>query len=212
MRSLVCWLSSPVVANLAAIFTAVGTVSVAALALFGHAITGPRLRLALARAQGNFYRRANAKNSVYYHIEVRNRPWFSKTTAEQVRVSVTGICRRGPDGKFSTLEPVVFSAQLFWAPSEMREPFRAVTKREVADFGFLVEDGNEFRLNTIWSSYSRSGVMAGEAMRVEVTATGSNIYSAKKLFLEVAWDGTWSNDLDELRRHLVVKPVDKLRD
>jgi hypothetical protein len=46
-------------------------------------------------------------------------------------------------------------------------------------------------------------------MRVEVQAIADNAES-KSLFLEIAWDGVWSEDTVAMRAHLVVKVVESV--
>ena len=49
-------------------------------------------------------------------------------------------------------------------------------------------------------------ITAGEAMRVTLVASAHN-GNSEPLVLEVSWDGRWSAELDEMQRHLVIKPV-----
>jgi len=42
---------------------------------------------------------------------------------------------------------------------------------------------------------------------VEVVAVADNGQS-KPIRIEVAWDGNWSDDTEEMSRHLVVKEID----
>ena len=52
----------------------------------------------------------------------------------------------------------------------------------------------------------RGFILGGEAMRVTVVASAHNGRS-EPLVVEVSWDGTWSADLEEMRRHLVIKEM-----
>jgi ubiquinone biosynthesis protein Coq4 len=48
-------------------------------------------------------------------------------------------------------------------------------------------------------------------MRVEIQVLADNAVS-KAILLEIAWDGQWTDDIFEMRRHLIVKPVSSMAD
>ena len=198
----------------AAWFTAVGTVAVAVMAIWGDwvraRIAGPRLRLSLRQEGFPTPRTDGVKswNALYYHVEVSNARGWSPANA--VRVLVVGLARRVPDGTFIA-EPLITRFQLTWAFPEFHELFPTITDgTETCDLGYL--DGpaaQQFRLST----YIRPATFPGyvdrnDAVRVTLVASAHNGQS-NQLIVEVSWDGIWQEG--EMRKHLVVKDVSPQR-
>jgi len=202
-------MDSPTVETLAGVFTAIGTVAVAILAIWGDSVrawvAGPRIEVSLRDARGDLNVRADGKKTIYYHVSVRNRRTWSP--AKAVRVLVEAVAKRRPDGTFFP-EPVIASLQLTWAFPGFHELFPTITTAiETCDFGYVLEDSGRFELSTYVIPNNFGGYIArGEAMRVRLIASAHNGHS-KPLLLEVSWDGEWSTDLQEMQRHLVIKEV-----
>src|SRR2546425_6370564 len=97
--------------NSAAVFTAIGTVAVAVLAIWGDwfkaRLAGPRIRLALRDARGDLTVRANGKKTIYYHVTVTNQRTWSP--AKAVRILVAGVFQNKaprPHFSFSRIFPL----------------------------------------------------------------------------------------------------------
>jgi hypothetical protein len=196
------------VQTLAQVFAAIGTVAVAILAIWGEKVralvAGPKLRLSLRDSRGNLTVRANGRRTVYYHILVRNERTWSPATS--VRITVTSIEKRRPDGTYF-LETVVAPLQLTWAYAEVHELLPTIVESDTCDLGFLDEDANRFTLPLyVTPNNFRGYVGPNEAMRVHIVGSGYNV-STDPLVLQVSWDGVWSSDMDELQRHLVIQEV-----
>lgn len=192
----------------AAAFTAIGTVAVAVVAIWGNWIrarlAGPRIRIALRDARGDLTARNDGTREIYYHLVVRNRRHWSP--ADAVRVLVVGLAKRRPDGSYLA-EPLVAPLQLTWAFPTFHELFPTIADSDICDFGAIDEHSGRFRLSTyITPNNFRGYVVAGEAMRVTLVASAHNGKS-EPLVVEVSWDGSWSPELDEMQRHLVIKGV-----
>jgi len=56
----------------------------------------------------------------------------------------------------------------------------------------------------------RGRVERNECVRLEIVATGQNIFSLKPAVFEVSWDGEWTENQEEMRRHLVIREVPSL--
>ena len=193
----------------AAWLTAVGTLAVAILAIWGDwirdRVAGPKLELALRNDHGDLNPRNDGTREIYYHIAVNNRRRWSPASA--VRLLVVGLARRRPDGSYLA-EPLVTPLQLTWAFPTFHELFPTVAVSDTCDFGAVDESSGRFRLSTyIFPNNFRGFIEGGEAMRVTVVAEAHNGRS-EPLVLEVSWDGQWFPDLDEMRRHLVIRPID----
>jgi hypothetical protein len=194
--------------NIAAVFTAIGTVAVAVLAIWGSwvrdRVAGPKLRVSLLNSHGNLTVQNDGKRAIYYHLSVVNeRRW---STAEKVRVLVTGIAKRRPDGSFAA-ESLTAPLQLTWAYSEFHEQFPTIGTPDTCDFGYLLESDGTLKLSTYITPNNFQGfIVKDEAIRVTVIAAAHNGES-KPIVVEVHWDGQWSTDLSEMQRHLVIKQL-----
>jgi hypothetical protein len=194
---------------LAVAFTAIGTVAVAVLAIWGDKvrdwIAGPKLQLALRDAHGDLNTRGNGTRTIYYHLTVTNqRSW---SPAKAVRILVVGVSKRRPDGTYFP-EAVIAPLQLTWAFPEFHELFPTIATSDTCDLGHLDEGAGRFALSTyITPNNFRGHVASGEAMRVQIIASAHNFHSARTLVIEVSWDGQWSIDREEMQRHLVITDV-----
>src|SRR5580698_2738605 len=98
-----------IVEVVAAVFTAIGTVSVAVFAIWGNffrlKLAGPQLGLTLNNPRGDLTPRANQTLAYFFHLKAQNRRLWS--AAFSVRVQLVRIARRRPDGSF-LIEPLVY--------------------------------------------------------------------------------------------------------
>ena len=200
--------------TLASLFAAIGTVAVAILAIWGDRVRdyllGPRLALALVNESGDLTQRANGARVYYFHLRVTN--GNRRLPAQGVRVVVQGISKRAPSGAF-VQQPLVYPLQLVWTPMEPGEIERTVVQNSTCDFGFLDETGNQraFQLAiALLPNNVRGHVGRDECVRFEVVATGQNVFSLKPTVVEVSWDGQWTENQEEMKRHLVIRPVSSL--
>jgi len=194
----------------ASVFTAIGTVAVAVMAIWGDWIrallVGPRLTLTL-RNGGHVVARNDETNqwhAIFYHMNVANqRSW---SPARKVQVLVTGIAKQRPDGSFFAEN--VLPLQLTWINPELGvERFPTVASPSICDLGYLDEREHVFRLRTYASSPTYPGsISGGEAMRVTLVASAENGNSSQ-VTVEISWDGTWVSDENAIQKHLVVKEV-----
>src|SRR6266852_6403058 len=124
--------------SLASVFTAIGTVAVAILAIWGDQVKdyflGPRLTLSLVSESGDLTKRVNGAKVYYYHLRVANGK--RRLPARGVRVVVQGISKRAPSGAF-VQQPLVYPLQLVWTPMEPGEVERTIVQNSTCDLGFL---------------------------------------------------------------------------
>jgi hypothetical protein len=200
------------VAILAELLTAIGTIAVAILAIWGGyfkaRFAGPQLELSLTNSQGHLIPFGNGNKAYYYHLNVTNkRTW---APAEAVQVLVTGIAKRGPDDRFRE-EPLVFPHQLVWTPAELIIPYRLIVDTAKCDLGSLNRDNDRFMLATATKSNTFRGyVDFNEAIRVQVRVSAQNVRPVRPLVLEIAWNGKWSDNPNEMEHNLIVKSVEEL--
>ena len=201
-----CW---KVIEVIAAVFAAIGTASTAVLAIWGdffrYKLAGPQLEVSLNNPRGDLTPRANQKQAYFFHLKIRNRRLWSP--ARDVRVLLERIARRRPDGSFF-IEPLVYPLPFAWTPRELGDFQRTVADVDTCDLGFLDQGTDRFGLAMLIVPNNFHGyVLANDAIRVRILASGQNVTSSKPLFLELAWDGVWTADREEIQKHLVVKEI-----
>src|SRR5262245_15651605 len=119
---------------------AFGTIAVAVLAIWGEWIRAvlapPMLKIVGHTLQGDPTTNALGNRLMYYHLKVLNeRPWLK---AENCRVVLKGLSKRGPDGNFYPI-PMAVPLYFVWAPAEITPPTVTLTGEQVVDFGFVAE-------------------------------------------------------------------------
>jgi hypothetical protein len=195
------------VEKFASVFTAIGTIAVAIAAIWGDWIRskfcGPKLELRLVD-RWDLNTTNYGKRQIYCHLEVSNQRQWSP--ARSVRVVLDALAKKRPDGTFFP-EYLVVPLQLTWAFAIAHEQLPTIGPTDRCDLGWLEEGSEQFKVSTyIRPNNFRGFLVAGEAMQVRVVALSQN-GASNPLLLEIAWNGTWSTDLEEMRRHFVVKEV-----
>ena len=105
----------------------------------------------------------------------------------------------------SILNPSFNEPQLTWSPAEFHELFPTISDDDQCDLGFLDQNATEFRLATyVAPLHFPWSVAANQAIQVTIVAKAHNGRS-EPLVVEVAWDGVWSSNLAEMKKHLIVK-------
>ncbi len=199
--------------------TAIGTVAVAILAIWGDLvrswIAGPMLELVPHNLQGESttlrvpvdspdqFATALEFPAVYFHLKVVNkRPW---APARNVRVLLAGILRRNEDGEFQR-EPVNVRQQLTWAPAEFSEVTPVIVRDRDLDLGRLIETG--FTITTYATPNNFRGIVhPGGTIRVELEILADNYLSRRQYIYEITWDGQWAHNAEQLRGHLMIREV-----
>jgi len=191
---------------------AVGTLAVAVLAIWGDQVRhlldlGPHLNLSLHEPSGELVDIPEADGTTtqarYYHLRVNNSHRW--TLATNVRLVIIGLARPAADGAL-ILQPLIGPQQLMWRQASHHTTFSVVGPDDFCDLGYL-KRGEHFRLTPFVPLNGSSGsVMANERILVELRALADNAESPS-IFVEISWDGRWSEDTGEMGRHLVVKQV-----
>jgi len=190
--------------------TAIGTLAVAALAIWGDWfrswLASPRVEIRPHNLRGTVTRFTNGTRVIYYHLKASNtRRW---AVARNCRIILTAIYRRGPDQRFrASLVPV--PPQFVWAPAELTPIVIDLSGEQVIDFGRVVEGGNRFE--PILYSYPNDFlgfVGPNEAVRFQLQAIAGGSPLGSPFIYEVAWNGEWSDNLDTMGRNLTIGEVD----
>ncbi|SRR6266702_1841998 len=183
----------------------VGTIVLAIVAIWGHVIRmkwfGPKLRIALKSAKGEVSMFSDGVISRYYHLSVWNERRASP--AHNVRVVLRALYRPIADG---TMSQITLSGplQLTWRFQGNHPQFQTVGAESTCDFGYL-RKGEVFNLSTLFHHISFDPTIGkGQKIIVSIIALADEVES-NELVLEVAWNGEWSEDSDEMMKHLVIK-------
>jgi len=191
------------------LFIALGTLSVAILAIWGDwvrsRLAGPRLSLVPQNFRGTFMRRKNNAGVIFYLLRVKNsRDWVN---ASNCRVMLKTMWRRDPDGIFKEVHlacPLVF----VWSPSEITPAYLTLRRDHVLDFGRIEEGSDHFLPELhVYTGNFDGYVHANEAMRYGLEIESDNFISPRLQVFEVAWNGIWSEDLDRMSQNLQIREV-----
>jgi len=188
----------------------VGTIFVSILAIWGEwfrsKCAAPKLSLhPHLLLKGTVTRFSNGPRVIYYHLKVVNaRTW---ATATNCRVLLRAIYRRGPDQQFHQL-PMAVPLQFVWAPAELTPPVVRISAEQILDFGCIAE--NEDAFQPVLYSYTNNFdgyVHKNEAIRYSLEIIADR-YMAKQYYtVEVAWNGVWADNLDEMARNLMIREI-----
>ena len=194
---------------------AIGTISVAILAIWGERIRSllspPKLVIEAHndfRGDPNILTTPNGQRvgkGMYYHLKVVNkRPWLP---IKNCRVLLMGISRRGPDNVFHPSSLVVPS-QLVWAPASFSPALVTVTKEQIFDLGNICEGESAFNPALYSTPNNFMGfVKENEAVRYELAIEADNYSSNIYKVIEVAWDGVWEFEPDKMENHLRIREI-----
>lgn len=185
----------------------VGTIILATVAIWGHFIRvrllGPKLLIALKYKKGAVSMFSDGIVSRYYHLRVWNERRASP--AHNVRVVIKSLYRPKADGIMSqtTLSGPL---QLAWQFQGSNPQFQTIGAESTCDLGYL-RKGEHFQLSALFRNISFDPtVKEGQKLIVGLIAL-SDEGESNELKLEIAWDGIWSDDSDEIVNHLVIKQL-----
>ena len=193
---------------LARIISAVGTLIVAALAVWGGLIKSwlvpPRLRLSIAVPRGTLGGFNSGDRVITYHLRVSNsRPWVP---GNNCRVMLREAHRRGSDQQFHPV-PLAVPLQFVWAPAGPPVSV-TVSSEQTIDFAFLAE--REFHVKPqlyVVPNGFQGLVGKNECVRFHLQISADGYFTRESQVFEVAWNGEWSDNLDVMSNNLRVREV-----
>jgi len=188
-------------------FVAGGTILLAIVAVFGgwlkQKILRPKLILSLVNPAGEHSLSSKGVKLRYYHLSVRNNR--RHCPAHNVRVLLKGFSRPDADGHFRKSD-FTGAVQLMWQFAQTVPQFPTIGPEMVCDLGYIPSE-DRFRLATIiYPIKLDPSVKPNEKVRLTLQAV-SDEKESKPLSLEISWDGLWSEDTEQMRRHLVIKEI-----
>lgn len=129
-----------------------------------------------------------------------------------VRVYLTGLSRKGPDGLFHS---VVFNVPFSYNWAHEKLPAVDVNRQRILDFGIIVKNSpqpgfiptlNELKMPANFEGF----VLKDQILRYCLEIDAENFSSAKQWFYEVAWDGDWDDERAKMEQHLRIREVGSL--
>ena len=186
---------------------AVGTIALAIVALWGHIIRsrwlGPRLCISLRSENGERSEFGDGVMSRYYHIRVFNRR--RSAPAHNVRIVLKSLFRPMANGEMS---PTALSGplQMAWQFQGSNPQFQTIGAESVCDLGYLRQD-SDFTLSMLYHHFSFTPTVSANQRIIATFVALSDETESNELRIEIAWDGLWNEDSDEMRQHLVVRAI-----
>ncbi len=182
------------------------TILAVTVAIWGERIrqwwTKAKLRIFLSDSHGSLTIRRDGKKGRYYSLSVTNERRSSP--ARNVRVLLTGIEKKGPDGNW---KQIGFSAPVHvtWKWPKITPPYATIGPDEMSTFGFVIEDSDKFTLQLYWCPNNLNpAFLPNEPIRLSFKAVSDTVES-NLLTVEVTWDGKWVEGSNEMQEHLIVK-------
>jgi hypothetical protein len=149
--------------------------------------------------------REGGKRVIYYHLRIVNKK--PSIIVEKCRVLLKEIYKRNTGtGQFNRL-PLIVPPLFSWAPAETSAPAIDFVTDQVLDFGYITEGSNLFTpsVNPRFNNF-KGDLQPNETFRyvLEIQANNS---SPKKITIEVSWNGTWNEDLEEMANGFTIKII-----
>jgi hypothetical protein len=184
------------------------TIVVAILAIWGDLIrsrfAGPKLRINLRSSKGELNYIQDRTPTLYYHLRVVNKRRGAQ--AKNVRVVLTGLLKSDRHGKFVD-QTLSGPLQLTWQFPNIHPQYPTIGPEDFCDLGNLIKC-RRFVLSPYVIPNNFTGYLdPNEKMRVEVIAVADNAES-NPMCIEVSWDGLWSDDANQMEKHLVIAEVE----
>lgn len=188
---------------------AFGTIAVAVLAVWGEwfrsMLAAPRIEIQDHNLRGTVTAFTGGSRVIYYHLKVVNkRSW---AVAQNCRVILSGIHRRGPNQQF---QPVLIAVpqQFVWSNPQLTPIAVDLGGEQVVDFGRVQEGSDRFEpVLYLYPNDFLGYVRLNEAVRyrLQVVAGGRSV--GRPYIYEVAWNGKWNANLDAMTQNLTIRRV-----
>jgi len=122
-------------------------------------------------------------------------------------VLLRSILGRAANQEFVHL-PMVVPAQFVWAPAQLTPSAITLSKEQIFDFGKLTDGSAYFEpVLYFYANDFRGRVKSQAAIRYVLEIVADGFVASKCQVFEVAWDGKWSENLDEMAQSLTIREV-----
>lgn len=193
----------------APMISAIGTILVAILAIWGEKIrsllAGPKLEIEPYNILGHLTFRGSGVSTWYYHLKVVNKRQWSP--AKRVRVLCTKIFKKRPEGNFED-QHVIVPFQMVWSPPNFHELLPTIKKYDIFDLGHLDQGSDKFELEIyVRFHYLPGFIKKNECYRIGLEIEADNFHSNNIKWYEISWDGLWDENQTEMKDHLIIREV-----
>ncbi len=193
---------------------ALGTLGAVAVALFGgwlrSKLVPPKLRLSVENPRGVFSPvelkapdgSSRVTDSRWYHVRITNERRWSPAT--QTQILLLQVQEPDATGEFK----VVWTGELplRWRHQEVQPLVRTIGSPADCDLCSVVKE-KWIELHPLIEVFSLKS-RRREKCRLLLTLQARSIESdSNMLQVEVAWDGEWTEDTEQMARHTVVKTI-----
>lgn len=188
---------------------AIGTLLAVIVAIWGDCLRSklapPKLGFELYNTRGTVTKFTQGPRVIYYHLMVINsRPWF---LAKNCQVRLVNISLRGPDNNFRP-SPNPVPPTFVWSPAGLLPMATNIAKEQIFDFGRVAEGASEFEpVLHFYPNNFQGRIAANQAIRYTLEVVGDNVSKVDPLALEVAWNGKWTDNLDDMALNLTIEKV-----
>jgi hypothetical protein len=183
------------------------TLAIVILAIWGDRIrarlTGPKIELSQFDPDGDLTQTGLGSSRRYYHLRVENKR--KGTIAQGVYVVLNSIYRPAADGSWAK-ENISGPLQLHWQFQNQSPQYPNIGAPRICDIGYLDQIRGFVISVYVKPNNFNNTVGPGKKARIEVIAYAENAES-KPMTLEVHWDGSWSKDSLDMRKHMIVRPI-----
>jgi hypothetical protein len=193
---------------------AMATLLVVLVALLGarfrHWIAPPRLRIALTSPEGwrgNLYtfdpetRIASQTPGIWYHVDVINGARWNPVTGVHIFLRSVEV----PDAS-GMLKPIwEGNVALGWRHEPSPQP-KTIGYSAQCDLCHVIKDPRQARLSPLIKGQAPDAFTGPFKIAATLQSRGIEADSGS-LRIEISWNGEWSDNGDEMKRHLVVREV-----
>jgi hypothetical protein len=187
---------------------AIGTIAVAIIAIYGdyfrNKIFPPKAKIILHNTDGILTSYQNGIPVWFYHLKVVNQTHFS---LKNCRVFLKEIQKKGPDDSYDKI-PLPVPHQFIWSPAGFEPKEILINKDHIFDFGSLSKGSGCWKPELYWRANNFIGdVKPGEVVRYILEVDSEGMTAEIKQIYEVAWNGKWSDKLEEMKLNLKINEV-----
>jgi hypothetical protein len=198
---------------------AFGTIAAVFVALCGKAIRSklfpPRLALRLDKPEGEkgqvrrtWFEQGELKEQSedvrYYHLRVSNKRRWSP--ANMVQVFLIRTEEPGPDGELQI--KWIGDVPMRWRDQEIFPLARTIGPSADCDL-CCVGKGKWLELLPLIAHYSLEVKRHQKSLIVLSLQVRANEADSAILRVQISWDGGWDDGIQEMKKHLIVKVIDK---
>ena len=146
--------------------------------------------------------------TIYYYLQVTNAyPW---RMIEQCEVHLVEIQRLGINGRFMRVESFAVPIPLTWAPALPGQKDVTLKTRKLVDFLRVNFDRRclepIFVLGNMPNNFE-GWILPGDTVRYFVELSGKGYTSERRWGFEIAFDGEWQPEMEDLREQIRLTPL-----